>query len=243
MIRRLISVAFVGLLMLTTATPALASWPSTIVGGANECNGTESGHCYALSEHHVNAIASIAFIKDLNANVSEWAKGARSSHEQWISFGKENEWIETGDVTGYPYNCCSPHPYYAEQKSGTYKEELSTGVVPGGAYNHYILYDQERNGRWHVYFNCCEVGSYGGGWPEKFSLQEAGVEAVSTSEPGSLSRQEVAWSEGGEWFPWTGATWYKDLGLCIKTNPESGAAGNIQSGTARGASEAGFTCN
>ncbi len=229
-------------LLLGTVGPANGSWPSKAEGGVNECNGTESGHCYSIAEHSVKGLDSIVYIKDLNVNVSEASKGARSTHEQWISFGNEKEWVETGDVTGYPFDCCNPHPFYAEKKAGVYKEELSPGIVPAGVYNHYELYDSEHNGSWHVIWNGTDVGHYGGGWPEKYTEQIAGVEAVSTSEPGSLERQEVAWSNGGEWFPWTGATWSAELGLCIKANPESGAAGNIQAGTKRGAHETGWSC-
>jgi hypothetical protein len=226
-------------LTLICATSAQAAWPTGST--YEECKFAEGSHCYSLSEHNVKALASIVFIKDLSANVSEWETGAFTTHEQWITFGNSSEWVETGDISGYGFSCCSPHPFYAEQREGVFKVELSPGVVPSGEYNHYVLYDAELDGRWHVYWNCCEVGSEEG-WPVRFSKQEAGVEADSETEPGSLERQLVAWSEGGEWFPWTGAEWYASPGLCVKTNPESEAAGNIQAGTKLGASEAGMSC-
>jgi hypothetical protein len=226
---------------LVATASASAGWPAG--GKYEECHKREGAHCYSLSEHNVKALASIAYIKDQSAKVSEWESGAFIDHEQWISFGKENEWVETGDTSGEFFSCCNPHPFFAEQQKGTYKQELSPGIVPGGVYNHYIIYDSEHNGRWHIYWNCCEVGAYGGGWPEKLSRQEAGVEAYSEVEPGSDERQEVAWSEGGEWYPWTGATWYHSPGLCIKSNPESSAAGNIEGGTKLGATEAGVSCS
>lgn len=235
---RWVRVALAGatLAMIWTSV-AHASW-----GANNECKFSETSHCYSLSFHKVSALASIVFMDPVDANVSDWESGAFTTHEQWISFGNETEWIETGDISGYGmFGCCSPHPFYAEQKGTSFKLELSPGVVPVG-YNHFVLYDAERNGRWHIYWNCCEVGYYGGGWPEKFSEQEAGVEADDNPEPGSLARQEVAWSQGGEWFAWTGAGTYVSPGLCVRANPESGAAGNIQAGTKRGASESGQPC-
>lgn len=207
----------VGTLILVSVVSAQASWPT----GFGECKFAEGSHCYALSEHSGEALSSIVFIKDLWADIPEWETGAFSSHEQWITFGSSSEWIETGDISGYGFSCCSPHPFYAEQREGVFKSELSPGIVPSGEYNHYILYDSENNGRWHVFWNCCEVGSEEG-WPKKFSKEEAGVEVDSETEPASLARQLVAWSEGGEWYPWTGSEWYASPGLCVKTNPESG---------------------
>lgn len=225
-------------LTLAFAGPAGASWPS----GYEECKFGEGHHCYSVSRHTVKALESIVYIKDLSANVSEWETDAFSSHEQWIEFGSQSEWVETGDISGYGFSCCSPHPFYAEQKEGVFKTELSPGVVPSGEYNHYTLYDSEGNGIWRVYWNSSEVGHWSG-WPEKFSKEEAGVEADSETEPGSLERQLVAWSEGGEWYPWSEDEWHADEGLCVKANPESSAAGNIQAGTQLGATEAGASCS
>jgi hypothetical protein len=240
MVLRCVTVSIAALaLAVLCVSPAQASWPAG--SGYEECKFAEGSHCYSLSEHQVEALASIVFIRDLWANVPEWETGAFTTHEQWITFGSSSEWVETGDISGYGFSCCSPHPFYAEQKEGVFKTELSPGVVPSSEYNHYVLYDAEHNGSWHVYWNCCEVGSEEG-WPVKFKKQEAGVEVDSATEPGSLERQLVAWSEGGEWFPWTGSEWYTSPGLCIHSNPESEAAGNIEAGTKLGASEASVSC-
>jgi hypothetical protein len=238
-LQRLASVAVGALLTVTVvAAPAQAWWPSGSM--YEECKFGEGFHCYSLSQHSVKALESIVYIKDLWADIPEWETDAFSTHEQWIEFGNTNEWVETGDISGYEFSCCSPHPFYAEDKEGVFKIELSPGTVPDG-YNHYTLADTSLNGVWRVYWNCCEVGSEAG-WPEKFSKQEAGVEVDSETEPASLERQLVAWAQGGEWFPWTGDNWSTESGLCVKANPESEAAGNIQAGTKLGATEAGASC-
>ena len=228
----------------TTVVAGAASEAQATWGPNGECGVGETHHCYALAEHRVSggALASIVFVYSMAMNIPKSETSAAfSSHEQWISFDSEpSGWIETGQAGGYPYGCCSLHPFYAEKLKGVYKETLSSGTVEGYTYNHYVLYDSERNGRWHIYWGCCEVGYYGGGWPEKFNEQEAGVEAADEEEPSSWMRDEVAWSQGGEWFPWAGAkNFTKGLNMCLHANPESSAAGNIGAGTIRGGKEVG----
>jgi hypothetical protein len=130
--------------------------------------------------------------------------------------------------------CCEEHPFYAEQLNGKYKEYLSPGTVPANSYNHYVLFDASANGIWHIYWGCCEVGYYGGGWPVYLMEQEAGIEAATPEQPYNWGRQEVAASNGGEWTAWTGATTYHDPGICLATNVESSAAGNVMWSTQPG---------
>ena len=104
-----------------------------------------------------------------------------------------------------------------------------------------MLYDPEKNGVWRIYWGCCEVGAFGGGWPAYLMEQEAGIEAATYSQPYKWGRQEVAASDGGEWTAWTGAKKvrvayekenYGDV--CIANNVESSAAGNIMWSTQPG---------
>jgi hypothetical protein len=220
---------------------AQATW-----GNHGECGISENHHCYALTEHTVTALASIDFVYTMVMDNPEWERGAFTTNEQWIGFSSEpNGWIETGTIggngVGTGNSCCSLHPYYAEQLKGVFKETESEGTVPDHTYNHYVLYDAEDNGRWHIYWGCCEVGYYGGGWPTKFNEQEAGVEAAAESEPWAWMHDEVAWSQGGTWYPWTGAKGFtKGDTMCIGANPESPAEGNIEAGTDHGAHEFGL---
>jgi hypothetical protein len=115
-----------------------------------------------------------------------------------------------------------------------YKEYISPGTLPTESYNHYVLFDAEVNGRWHIYWGCCEVAYYGGGWPTYLMEQEAGIEAATPVQPYNWGRQMVAASNGGEWWPWTGASTYHDPGVCVATNVESSRAGNIMWSTQPG---------
>jgi hypothetical protein len=167
------------------------------------------------------------------------------SEEEWISWpAKKNEWIETGQTNGDTktgYFCCEERGFYAKQYKGHYSEEGSTYSFLKNNYNHYVLYDPEKNGVWRIYWGCCEVGAFGGGWPAYLMEQEAGIEAATYSQPYNWGRQEVAASDGGEWTAWTGAKKvrvayekenYGDV--CIANNVESSAAGNIMWSTQPG---------
>jgi hypothetical protein len=148
------------------------------------------------------------------------APGGFIDEEEWILWPKElgYNWIETGQANGAPYGCCEEHPFYAEQQRGVYKEYTSPGTVPVNNYNHYVLYDAEQNGRWHIYWGCCEVASYGGGWPVYLMQQEAGIEAATPEQPYNWGRQAVAASDGGAWTAWNGISYRRDPGICIAQN-------------------------
>ncbi len=189
--------------------------------------------------------------------VPEVAPGRKESFvtmEQWIAFpgAGDKGWIETGqimgDFGGTAEQRVSIHPFYAEQVyfgtdynggKGTFNHEFSEETVPAGGpafeksepYNHYVLFDSEVNGRWHIYWICCEVGYYGGGWPDYLTEQEAGSEAAAESKPTEYGRQEVAASDGGAWGPWSGDTWFANSAMCIEDNEESHAEGNIEFST------------
>lgn len=185
--------------------------------------------------------------------------GGFVDNEEWISFPADHDegWIETGQAMGLPYDNSSQqsveiHPFFAEKiyfgsdynhGKGTYHETLAEYTLPAGgpafakhnpieeAYNHYSIFDAEKNGDWHIYWGCCEVGSYGGGWPVYLTYQEAGIEAAAASRPYEYGRQEVADSDGGAWGPWSNDKWYAQAPVCIEANEESHAEGNIEWGT------------
>jgi hypothetical protein len=220
---------------LATASAADARW------GRENCS--EVTHCYGIAgrdiERFGGVLASIDFV-DTTPVVyggiqTPDAPAGFVDEEQWITWPtKPSEWIETGQANGAPYGCCEEHPFFAENQRGKYNEYLSPGTVPTNSYNHYVLFDASRNGLWHIYWGCCEVGAYGGGWPAYLMAQEAGIEAATPSQPYNWGRQEVAASDGGQWTPWAGAGWYHDPGICIATNVDNGAAGNIMWSTQPG---------
>jgi hypothetical protein len=202
-------------------------------------------HCYGLSGRNIESyggvLASIDFVdttpviyEGIQTPNADWGEGF-VDEEQWISWPKKpGEWIETGQSDGYPYGCCEEHPFYAEDLKGKYKEYLSPSTEPLNSYNHYVLFDAAKNGVFHIYWGCCEVGYYGGGWPVYLMAQEAGLEGATPEQPYNWGRQEVAASNGGEWTPWSGAGTYHDPGVCTAPNVESSAAGNIMWSTQPG---------
>ncbi len=207
-------------------------------------------------------LASIDFVDtDYNTYPTVSVREGFVNNEEWISFEADGDegWIETGQSMGDPYQGSEQesveiHPFYAEQiyfgsnynkGKGTYYEELSPETLPAGgpaftksdpkeeAYNHYVLYDPEQNGRWHIYWGCCEVGYYGGGWPAFLTYQQAGIEVATWARPYEYGRQEVADSDGGAWTPWEHDTWSnEDKGICLEANEEDHNEGDVEWGTA-----------
>lgn len=218
----------VGLLCSIGASSAQAAW-----GPYNECN-LVTKHCYSIAIHTAGYLDSIAFEDATAVNVAEWQTGSFVDWEEWIGFKtywKVPGWIETGSTAGNGTNCCTLYPFWAQMHNGYYEEAVSPNAVPANTYVKYRISDPEQNGVWHVYFNETELAMEMGGWPSWLEEQEAGMEAASDVHPyKARGRQFVASSDEGEWMPWKGATWYHDPAMCIATNPESSAGGNISFG-------------
>jgi hypothetical protein len=217
-----------------SASPAEARW------AGEHCS--EATHCYGVSWRNIErfggVLASIDFVDTTpivyNGIQTPDAPGGFVDEEQWISWShKAGEWVETGQANGVPYGCCEEHPFFAQMQRGKYFEYLSAGTVPTNTYNHYVLYDAERNGIWRIYLGCCEVGGLTG-WPVYLTVQEGGIEAATPNQPYNWGKQEVAASDGGAWTPWTGASTEREPGICVATNSENGSAGNIMWSTQPG---------
>jgi hypothetical protein len=212
-------------------TAAEARW------GPNQ-NCSQATHCYGLAMRNTQNYGSIDYSDTAGIKVYGWATGDFVTNEQWISWEREGipGWIEIGQIIGDYTDCCTLHPFIAEEQNHKFKIEISPAAVQPNAYNHYLIFDGEHNGSWHLYWGCadaqgpewCEVGRYGGGWPALLAEQEAGIEISANTEPYAYGRQEVAAVNEGPWYPWTGARYYNDPGIHIAMNSELPAAGNIE---------------
>lgn len=148
------------------------------------------------------------------------------------SRGITEGWRET---TG---DCCTAYPFYATMtQEGHYHQGFAPGPVASGSgeYNFTLIFDGELNGVYKVYWssatntaNWFEVARFGGGRPVYLEYQEGGLEVASEDNPYHAGRDEVAASNGSTWYPWTGAFWEHNPGVCIGHNRESSAAGNIE---------------
>lgn len=223
-----------------TAGPAYAKW-----GPKANC-GTKASpneHCYALAERSTNTLADIAADDNETAIVYDWATGGFYDQEQWVSwpYAKSPEnvgWVEAGITEGNYIDCCTAYPFYATvTQTGAYHETVAPGPVESGSgkYNFTMIFDSESNGAYHVYWSgetghadWFEVARFGGGRPVKIEYEEAGLEAATEINPYHAGRHEVAVSNGGTWYPWSGAGRYHSPGVCIGTNRENGAEGNIE---------------
>jgi hypothetical protein len=220
----------IGSVLAFAPRPALASWGPSVP----HCSAGEGHHCYATSYRNIKkyggVLASIDFVDTTSADVTSFAF---VDEEEWIAWPETTSygWIETGQADGSPYGCCEEHPFWAQQTpGGVYSEYTSPGTVPLNSYNHYVIYDAESNGTYHIYWGCCEVHSISGR-PKYLYEQEAGIEAATEARPYQWGRQEVAASDGGEWTPWSGDSWFRSPGICMTSNVDSSAAGNIMWGT------------
>jgi hypothetical protein len=210
---------------------AQAHWgPSSKCGIKSE---PVNEHCYALAERAANDLGSIVFADSESAEIYDWYNYGFATQEQWISFAGKSGWIEMGQLEGYGNDCCTVHPFFAEE---TPSGEFHIRVAEGSGHNvyaHYLVYDTEQNGIWRMYWGeWSEQERYGGWGTIRFQEQEAGTEAASESRPVDNGRDEVArWYNGSSpWYPWNGAT-YSTIpsgAFCRHLNQGLPSEGNIE---------------
>ncbi len=235
-IRRLAVVTSAGLaaasLLLTlSAGVAQARW-----GPGAACSIVDSPvneHCYALAERSANDLGSILFADEESADVYDWNTGAFTSQEQWIAFPPKSGWIEMGQLEGYGINCCTVHPFFAEE---TPEHQWHIRIAEGSGtnvYAHYLIYDTEQNGIWRMYWGeWTEMEGYGGWGTIRFGEQEAGTEVGTETRPIDNGRDEVArWLNGSSpWYPWNGSRYSTIVSgaFCRHLNQGLPAEGNIE---------------
>lgn len=223
------------LLALTFPGIAYGSW------GPEGCS--RSRHCYALAIRSTHTLASIAEDDNETADVYDWEEGGFLDQEQWVSwpgakYPEDVGWVESGITEGGYVNCCIAYPFAATMtQNEVYHELEASGPVESGSgkYNYTMIYDSEVNGVYHVYWSgetntpkWFEVARYGGGRPAYIEHEEAGLEAATNVNPYHAGRHQVAVSNGGEWYPWSGAYWEWESAICVAANRESKAEGNIE---------------
>jgi hypothetical protein len=231
--RTSLAVLFVAL---SSASGAQARW-----GPAENCS--LATHCYAFSYRSGGYYDSIAAEDNEVAVDADWESGSFYDQEEWVSWPsapspQNHGWVEAGISEGNGRDCCTAFPFYATlTQKYEYHEVLAPGPVTSGSgqYNYVEIFDTEHNGVYHVFWsgatnttNWFEVARFGGGRPTLIGEVQGGLEVASNVNPYHAGRQEVALTNGGEWVPWSGAAWYKDRGVCIGSNRELGAAGDIE---------------
>jgi hypothetical protein len=246
-VRRLVPTVLVAACLVSgvAASTAEAKW-----GPSNNCgiaaNETIDEHCYAIAQRlsGIEKYASIAAEDNEVASITDWASGGLITNEEWIGFGNiTHEWIEDGQIMGNYRDSGTAYPFYAWKKPGeAFQKYETTGPVESGSgkYNYFMIYDEKVAGEWRAYWSGATnkvewfaaspaLDGFAHDW---YTEQEAGMEAGTEYSPYHAGRDEVAASNtpytGSSWLAWTGATKFSDPGVCINTNRELTAAGNIE---------------
>ncbi len=242
-------VAALGVLIaagLAAATSASARW-----GPYENCSAlvTEyvDHHCYAIEELAMAGYPTeyvsggVAYMDTTYMDVPGWASGDFVSNEEWVSFNPG--WIESGQIGGDGYDCCSVHPFFAATTGGIEKGFYfyeSPGTVPLNQYNHYIVSDPQPRGTWRVYWGCCEVKAYGyHEFPTWSNELQAGFEGGAAEQPYNWGRDEVASivPPSDAWAPYETAYRHsvaqRSPGMCMERNSEAPDWGNIAWGTCK----------
>jgi hypothetical protein len=196
------------LIVLVGATPASAVW-----GGNCTAEDNPNHHCYAIIQRYANRLGAVAADAFAYANVPGWQSGDFATMETWIHFAEPRsyyEWIETGSIVGAGYDCCSPHRFHARTSAldgyNEWIEPQPQGGAPG-SYPRYGLMNLIRlqtpwipSEAFDVIYeglggvcgeNWCKVNRFGS-WPDKFNLQQAGLEVAANTMPTLDARQWVA---------------------------------------------------
>jgi hypothetical protein len=178
---------------------------------------------------------SIDFADDEAANVKDWNEGGGFvTVEQWITFSAQTGWIEMGQISGHEIDCCTDHPFFAEETpTGVFHIRIAEGTPGTNVYAHYLIYDTEQNAIWRMYWGEWTEEEHYGGWSSvRFQEQEAGTEAASEWTPWDQGRDEVArWANGSSpWYPWSNSV-YEVIpagAFCMHKNKGLSAEGNIE---------------
>ena len=248
-IRRRTCALIAGALALSAAL-GLAPGASARWGPRESCSAlvTEeiNHHCYAIEELQMAGYpkeyvsGSVAFVDSTYMNVPGWTAGDFVTNEQWVDFNPGG-WIESGQIGGAGYDCCSTHPFFAATTGGIehgfYFYESPT-TVPLSSYNHYVIFDGQPRGTWRVYWGCCEVKAYVyHEFPNYSNELQAGFEGGAGAQPFNWGRDEVASlvPPTDAWAPYETAyrhaVPYRSPGMCMERNYEAPAWGNILWGT------------
>ena len=232
---------------LASAPAAEARW-----GAYENCSAlvTEevNHHCYAVEQLQMLGYpkeyvsGGTAYIDTTYMEIPGWAKGDFVTNEQWIQFNPGG-WIETGQIGGGGYDCCSVHPFFAATTEGIehgfYFYE-SPGTVAPNTYEHYTIYDAPPRGIWRVYWGCCEVKAYAyHQFPTWSNELEAGFEGGAAEQPYNWGRDEVASMvpPTDAFAPYETAyrhaTPLRSPGMCMERNYELPAWGNLLWGTCK----------
>lgn len=219
-----------GLLLAGTLTagvsPAGASWAN---GHCYRNPPVEDHHCYAVSEWYMHGGEQVAGMVDevdtQYSSVPGWKSGDFVSQEGWARFGS-NSWIETGQISGYPWGSGTEYPFMAEYRNGEeyYFYQYTTPVSLNEFHNYWTV-DPSDNGMWCVYWfeqTYAEALAHGPvhcsrGNPAYSKWLEAGEEAGANTEPASDGADVVSsgWPPPYQpWHPWNFAENTFDPGMC-----------------------------
>ncbi|HMD52877.1 MAG TPA: hypothetical protein VKG62_09195 [Solirubrobacteraceae bacterium] len=244
----LVAWALVATALMANVAGAQARW-----GPKENCSAyvteTVNHHCYAIEElvmagyptEYVSG--SAAFIDTTYMDVPGWASGDFVSNEEWVDFNPGG-WIESGQIGGAGYDCCSVHAFFAATTKGIehgfYFFE-TPGTVPLNSYNEYAIYDPPPRTTWHVYWGgCCEAAGFGvHEFPSWSNELQAGFEGGAGEQPYNWGRDEVASfvPPTDAWAPYETAyrhsVPFRSPGMCMERNYELPAWGNILWGTCK----------
>jgi hypothetical protein len=224
------------LLIVTVATALFIGLPST-AGATNwKCyrSAEENHHCYALSQWDMVGCpkecvdGGVADIETSEMDVPGWESGDFVTNEMWESSSESAGWVESGQIAGNSYSCCSMHPFFAAEANNgkAFYMYEQPGTIGSNRYNDYVIQDLEHNGIWRIYWGYentgwVEVHAYSG-YPAKTDELEAGMEAGANTEPTVTGSQFLASVYGSpeSWHPWEGVyakvSYFADPETCIE---------------------------
>jgi hypothetical protein len=210
--------------------PGLAQTASANWGPYGNCS--YASHCYAISYRNIESYGGVlkSIALENTTPTPNVSCCGFATFEQWLQFvGRPSEWIESGQLVGYYrpyYDPNAVHPFWAAQEGGQpfrlWESPARSGL---STYSEYTFWDYEQNGCWHLWWSSGYVGAICG-WPAYVTLQQAGEEVSSESQPQAWGRQALAASNGGPGGPWYGAQVYVTPGMCWSPNPEAYWNGN-----------------
>jgi hypothetical protein len=240
--RALVPLALLLVSLTLGAGTADAHW-----GPHGECSTTS--HCYAVEEWNMKGYpteyadgAALDLVPEYIDVTESFEAEAFVSMEMWVGFGG-GTWIETGQVAGPPYGCCSLHRFYASwghEKELNYWESPEESLVDAESWSE--IWDPSQTGEgWGIWWGGAGNGAgtlvaADSGYPAFSDETDVGMEvSQGHSKPYASGRDEIASVEPptNYWTELKSAFGHHsemnvDGGMCAARNPYSDHWGNIQ---------------
>lgn len=171
--------------------------------GPSNCSVVPENHCYGLIKQEISGTAAFVHVINQGDYVPTGANPSKEfiSNELWQGFN--GSWLEMGEIIGPGIaDCCTRYRFIGIKYPNRplYVRVLyEEGTIPLNAEEIYGI-EHCGNGIWCFIWNGKTISS-AGGWPNKYTEREVGIEIATESKPSAYGRAMGREGNGEQWYP------------------------------------------